>query len=40
VQFCTALSLGMLLLGSLGIDPPRRTGWEELIGRMVASVGK
>ena len=31
---------GMLLLGSLGIDPPRRTGWEELIGRLVASVGK
>ena len=40
VQFCTALSLGMLLLGSLGIDPPERAGWEELIGRLVASVAK
>ena len=39
-QFCTALSLGMLLLGSLGIDPPERQGWEELIGRLVDSVAK
>ena len=40
VQFCTALSLGMLLLGSLGIEPPERPGWEELIGRLVASVAR
>lgn len=40
VQFCTALSLGMLLLGSLGMAPPERAGWEELIGRLVASVAR
>ena len=38
VQFCTALSLGMLLLGSVGNEPPRRKAWEELIGRLVGAL--
>jgi len=40
VQFCTALSLGMLLLGSVGLEPPRGTAWEELIGRLVGALAK
>jgi len=40
VQFCTALSLGMLLLGSVGLEPPRQKAWEELVGRLVGALAK
>lgn len=40
VRFATALSLGMLLLGSVGLPPPDRGAWEELIGRQVGALAK
>lgn len=38
VRFCTALSLGMLLLGSVGLDPPDANGWNDLIARLVQAL--
>lgn len=40
VHFATALSLGMLLLESVGLPPPHARAWEELIRRQVGALVK
>jgi AcrR family transcriptional regulator len=40
VRFCHAVGLGFLLFGALGLERPDPEPWEELINRLVESVGR